>query len=93
MIQMSLLAIIIFGDSILPAIGLAAPPEIYESVKQNKMAASIGVYMVGNMIVQQLVATGSFEVTLDGVCCAYVRARVSRLSCTSWVLIHLVLNL
>lgn len=65
-LQFTLLAIVFFGDSILPKIGFNPAPEIYESMKQNKMMSFALIWFIGNTLASNLVATGAFEVELNG---------------------------
>jgi len=55
---------LMFGDSLFSMLG-APVPTWFNSIKENRMMA-VGVLFLGNSFAQQLVATGAFEVELNG---------------------------
>lgn len=64
--QFALLGMCIFGEQAFRALGVP-PPELYvRHVAPNKLGAGIGVWFVGNMLVNSLQQTGAFEVYFDG---------------------------
>lgn len=64
--QMAALAVIFFGDKILPALGIHQPPDIYRKIVENKFGWAMGVWFVGNMLHNGLTSTGAFEIYYDG---------------------------
>ncbi len=60
-LQMSTIALMLAGDHILPALGVA-PPALYLKAKESKMMTCVLAWTLGNMVSQQLVSTGAFEV-------------------------------
>lgn len=65
-VQYGLLAVCMFGDQIFQYLGVA-PPQLYvQNVVPNRFGAVIGVWFVGNMLVNTLQSTGAFEVYFDG---------------------------
>ena len=66
MTQFLLIGVIFFGDTLFGAIGMPIP-EFYQSVKENKVMAFAMVWFICNMIIQNLLSTGAFEIVLNGV--------------------------
>lgn len=68
MIQLSLIAIILGGDSILQALGLnhVRENQLFKDLQTNKLGSCFMIWMVGNMFVSGLANTGAFEIAYDG---------------------------
>lgn len=64
MAQMFGVIFLLFGESIFSGLGVPVPAA-YDSVKENKMMV-IGILFLANTFAQQLVATGAFEIQLNG---------------------------
>jgi hypothetical protein len=45
---------------------MSAPCRYQANVAANRFGAGIGVWLVGNMVSNQLISTGAFEVYFDG---------------------------
>lgn len=60
------IAVIFFGESIFKAMGMAAPPEWYQGIVQNKMQACMFLWVFNSLATGQL-ATNAFEVSYDGM--------------------------
>eukprot|EP00878_Enallax_costatus_P031494 GHUV01034442.1.p1 GENE.GHUV01034442.1~~GHUV01034442.1.p1 ORF type:complete len:196 (+),score=46.05 GHUV01034442.1:135-722(+) len=85
--QMGGFAMVIFGDKVFDSLGVP-PPQFYtQNVANNRFGAGVGLWFVGNLIQNQLVSTGAFEVYYDGslvgfaassgsVCCLNVLSAV-----------------
>ena len=56
------IGVVFAGEHIFSSIGMPAPAW-YESVKSNKIPASVMMWFLGNMVTQNLVSTGAFEVS------------------------------
>jgi selT/selW/selH-like putative selenoprotein len=54
-----------FGEKIFEMIGMARP-ELVVSMQANKMGTTMGAWFVGNMVSQNLLNTGAFEIYYDG---------------------------
>eukprot|EP00878_Enallax_costatus_P014671 GHUV01015347.1.p1 GENE.GHUV01015347.1~~GHUV01015347.1.p1 ORF type:complete len:159 (+),score=53.23 GHUV01015347.1:337-813(+) len=64
--QMGGFAMVIFGDKVFDSLGVP-PPQFYtQNVANNRFGAGVGLWFVGNLIQNQLVSTGAFEVYYDG---------------------------
>lgn len=46
--------------------GLLLPCRYLDSVAANRFGTGVGVWFVGNMLTNQLISTGAFEVYYDG---------------------------
>ena len=64
MLQMMGIIFLLFGEGIFNGLGMPVP-EAYKALQENKMLA-IGILFIGNSFAQQLVATGAFELELNG---------------------------
>lgn len=64
MLQMLGIVFLLFGEGIFSAMGMEVPAA-YKALQENKMMA-IGILFLGNSFAQQLVATGAFEMELNG---------------------------
>ena len=64
--QMGALAFIFFGPQVFAAMGQPQPPDWYTQMATNKFGVAIGVWFVGNMLVNKLTSTGAFEIYCDG---------------------------
>lgn len=64
-VQLALLVVVMGGDFIFPKLGIA-PPAIYEWAKERKMMVCMTLWMGGNMLSQNLLSTGAFEVNIGG---------------------------
>ena len=64
--QYSLLAVCVFGDQIFRFLGVAAPQLYVQNVVPNRFGAVMGIWFVGNMMINTLQQTGAFEVYFDG---------------------------
>ena len=62
---MAVIAIAVAGPFIFQQLGFAQPPDAVKWVQENRMGA-FGLYFVTNMLSTKLLATGAFEVSLDG---------------------------
>lgn len=60
-LQFAGIGLVFAGDHIFSGIGMPAPAW-YESVKSNKVPTSVMMWFLGNMVTQNLVSTGAFEV-------------------------------
>jgi hypothetical protein len=70
-LQFTLLGILLLGDYLMPIIGIQDAPDLYKSAKENKGMVFLMLWLGGNMIINSLLSTGGFEITLDGrlPCC------------------------
>ena len=64
-LQLGSIIFAFFGDYIFQALKID-PPAFYHTFKEKKTFIMIGVFFGGNMLSQQLTATGAFEVILNG---------------------------
>lgn len=64
--QMALIVLMIGGTNVFKMLGVAPVPEWYQVIADNKILAFGSVWM-GNNVAAQLVATGAFEIEVDGV--------------------------
>lgn len=60
-IQLALFAGLFFADSLLAALKVTSPPLI-TSMKENKFASFMFIWLVGNMLQGSLLSTGAFEI-------------------------------
>jgi len=63
-VQMSILAFIFFGQTILDKMGIQAHP-IMNQIQEKKFFISIAVFILGNMIRNGLLSSGAFEIYFD----------------------------
>lgn len=66
--QFAGLAVVFAGDQLLPLVtpALLQHP-CYLSMKQNKIGAAAGLWIVGNVLHNSLTSTGAFEVSYNGL--------------------------
>jgi len=64
-LQLATIAMLLLGEGLFKLVGMPAAPEWYKSVEQNKISTFAGVWIL-NSFAAQGVATGAFEVLLDG---------------------------
>jgi selT/selW/selH-like putative selenoprotein len=64
--KFAVMIFVMMGDSILGYLNIAVPTW-YEQVKEKRWLLSIGCFFIGNMISQNLLSTGAFEIYLDDV--------------------------
>jgi len=60
-----LLVTIIFGDKVFAALGMPMPGLLVQA-RENQMWSMFGIYYVGNLIAQNLMNTGAFEISYNG---------------------------
>lgn len=65
-VQMGGFAMVIFGDKVFNILGTPPPPFYTQNIANNRFGAGVGLWFVGNLIQNQLVSTGAFEVYYDG---------------------------
>lgn len=65
MVQIGGMIFAFFGDFIFQTLNIE-PPAFYATFKERKMLVMIAVFFGGNLISQQLTATGAFEVIMNG---------------------------
>jgi len=65
-VQFGMIGLALGGDKILPLINVPTHYPTYQSIKENKLMVCAGAWMVGNMISQNLLSTGAFEVSYQG---------------------------
>jgi hypothetical protein len=65
-LQVVVFILVFNGQRVLPALGLDAAMELLGRLQQNKFAAVMGIWFVGNTLSNALVSTGAFEVFCDG---------------------------
>lgn len=68
-LQLTLLAFLVLGEYLMPIIGIANPPDLYKTAKENKGMVFLICWIGGNTIVNTLLSTGAFEITLNGALC------------------------
>jgi hypothetical protein len=54
------------GERLLPLIGVHAPPEFVKSMQAAKLQSCAAAWFIGNMVQQNCLSTGAFEVYYDG---------------------------
>jgi selT/selW/selH-like putative selenoprotein len=64
--QMGALGFVFFGPQIFAAMGQPQPPDWYQQVATNKFGVAIGVWFMGNLLVNKLTSTGAFEIYTNG---------------------------
>ena len=64
-LQFGGIAVVLAGDKIFPALGMEVPL-ILAQLREKKMGAVMGIWLLGNAAQNQLTATGAFEVYYDG---------------------------
>lgn len=65
LMQMAGLLLMFLGDRIFAAMGMAEPPHFYQMMKENSVMSVLGLFMFSS-VAQGLMATGAFEVSLNG---------------------------
>lgn len=63
--SLGVIAATLAGEKIFPFLGMAIPPFVL-SLQENKMGSVMGAWFVGNLVSQNLISTGAFEVFYDG---------------------------
>ena len=58
------MAFVLFGEQICGFLGIERPPWL-DDVKEKKWILLMGLFFVGNMVTQQLLATGAFEIFVN----------------------------
>jgi len=67
MLQIFSMAALFMGDSIWNYVPFVrSPPDWYFAVKDNSVVVLIGLFLIVPSVVQKYVATGAFEISLDG---------------------------
>ena len=61
----AIMLLLMFGDKILPAMGVTPPP-IYYKLKEKQWMVIIGSYFLTNQLSSYLLNSGAFEVYLNG---------------------------
>lgn len=56
----------LFGDRILPALGISQMPPALANMQRNKLASCMMFWFIGGTVQQTLLKTGAFEVYFDG---------------------------
>jgi selT/selW/selH-like putative selenoprotein len=64
--QAAAVALVFYGQRLLPALGIQVAPELLARMQQSKFAALMGIWLVGNTVVNALMSTGAFEIFCDG---------------------------
>eukprot|EP00850_Spirogloea_muscicola_P011986 SM000076S21807 [mRNA] locus=s76:375666:376769:+ [translate_table: standard] len=64
--QLGGVALSLGGDYAFRALGLAQPPAWYQAMTRNRLGYAAGFWLGGNVVINSLVSTGAFEVSLDG---------------------------
>ena len=64
-LQFGGIAVVLAGDKIFPALGMEVP-QMLAQLREKKMGAVMGIWLLGNAAQNQLTATGAFEVYFDG---------------------------
>eukprot|EP00850_Spirogloea_muscicola_P006337 SM000030S11346 [mRNA] locus=s30:225061:226145:- [translate_table: standard] len=64
--QLAGVALSLGGDYAFRTLGLAQPPAWYQAMMRNRLGYAAGFWLGGNMVINSLVSTGAFEVSLDG---------------------------
>lgn len=77
--QMGGFALVGFGERLFEAAGAPVPAWYSENVAANRIGAGLAVWLGGNLVSNQLVSTGAFEVFFDG---RLVRLRGAALATT-----------
>ena len=63
--SVSAIAATLAGERIFPAMGLAVP-DFVKALQASKLQSCAAAWFLGNMVTQNLAATGAFEVYYDG---------------------------
>lgn len=63
-IQMAVIAFIIFGEQIFGALGMRVP-EVYVKIQQNKWMFGFLAWFIGNSISGGMLSTGAYEIYID----------------------------
>lgn len=64
--QMAGIALSLFGDRILPALGISEPIPMVANLQKNKYATCMLFWFLGGTLQQNLMKTSAFEVYFDG---------------------------
>lgn len=64
--QFAGLGLTMFGDRILPAMGISETQPILVNLQRNKLAATMMFWFIGGTVQQTLMKTDAFEVYFDG---------------------------
>ncbi|KAL3826119.1 hypothetical protein ACJIZ3_022148 [Penstemon smallii] len=65
-VQFGVIGVIVAGDQIFPRLGLAAPPQWYNSLRANKFGSMASTWLLGNFLQSFLQSSGAFEVYCNG---------------------------
>mmetsp|Transcript_7834 Transcript_7834/g.7406 ORF Transcript_7834/g.7406 Transcript_7834/m.7406 type:complete len:142 (-) Transcript_7834:219-644(-) len=66
-VQIFIVAVFMFGDSIWSYVPFVqSPPEFYHALKRNPIPVLFGIFLILPSIIQSHIATGAFEIALDG---------------------------
>ena len=65
-VQMAAIALFLFSDRLLPALGIQLSPENARSLSENRVALCFCAWFFGNMLTNGLTSTGAFEIFYDG---------------------------
>lgn len=60
------IALVTYGEKILPALGVTHMPPLLEKAQQNKIGACMVLWIGGGTLSQSLTKTGAFELYFDG---------------------------
>jgi len=63
-VQLGLIVFIVFGKTICEKLEMPLPA-LYSKFEDNKFMVCLALYIVGNMVRNQLLATGAFEIYFD----------------------------
>ena len=66
LVKYSLLALILFGDSIFASLGQPIP-EIVKKMQESKFLYGIGIWIVGNNVQSSFLTSGAFEISINEV--------------------------
>mmetsp|Transcript_84 Transcript_84/g.109 ORF Transcript_84/g.109 Transcript_84/m.109 type:complete len:139 (-) Transcript_84:315-731(-) len=64
-VQMTAIALLLFGDSIWSMFSFEKPPEWYNTCKKNKMQVFMLTFLIIPTFLQSYVTTGAFEIMLN----------------------------
>jgi len=62
--QFSLLAIVLFGDTIFASLGKPVPDAV-KKMQESKFMYGIAIWMVGNSVQGSILTSGAFEISID----------------------------
>ncbi len=63
-IKFTLIAFLLTGDTVFERLGVV-PPALWMNVRERKIPTALIIFMMGNMLSSNLLATGAFEVSLE----------------------------